>query len=142
MNRVCRWGVYLGLLVLVPGALLGCGGATAPGPIRPPWFEDVTDELGLDFVHDAGPVGEARLFMPQIVGSGAAIFDFDGDGLPDLYLLNNGGPRGRPNRLFKQLPGGRFRDVSRGSGLDIAGHNMGVAVGDVNNDGRPDVLVT
>jgi enediyne biosynthesis protein E4 len=122
----------------------GCGKAApdAVEPVAPPWFKDVTEEVGLDFVHDAGPVDESKLFMPQIVGSGAAVFDFDGDGLLDLYLLNNGGPKGRPNRLFKQLPGGKFKDVSQGSGLDIAGYNMGVAVADVNNDGRPDVLVT
>jgi hypothetical protein len=76
------------------------------------------------------------------MGSGAALFDFDGDGLLDVYLVNNGGPEGRPNRLYRQLPGGRFQDVSKGSGLDIAGYGMGVAVGDVNNDGRPDVLLT
>jgi hypothetical protein len=107
----------------------------------PAWFADVTDAVGLDFTHDAGPVGD--YFMPQQVGSGAAIFDFDNDGLPDLYLLQNGGPKSASvNRLYKQLPGGTFRDVSKGSGLDINGHNMGVAVGDVNNDGWPDVLVT
>jgi hypothetical protein len=107
----------------------------------PPWFVDVTEKAGLHFLHDAGPTGD--YFMPQQVGSGAALFDFDGDGRLDIYLLQNGGPDSRStNRLYQQTRDGRFRDVSENSGLDIAGHNMGVAVGDVNNDGRPDVLVT
>jgi hypothetical protein len=131
-----RWllaTVFLGLLT-------GCRQAPAP-PEVPPWFEEVTDEVGLTFTHDAGAVDE-RYFMPQSMGSGVALFDFDGDGLLDVYLLNNGGPKGRPNQLFRQRPDGTFQNVSKGSGLDFSGHCMGVAVGDVNNDGRPDVVVT
>src|SRR5262249_49315869 len=70
-------------------------------------------------------------------------FDYDNDGRLDVYLLHNAGPESRStNRLFHQEPDGTFRDVSATSGLDIAGYNMGVAVGDVNNDGWPDLLVT
>src|SRR5262249_17749789 len=106
-----------------------------------PWFIDITKESGLDFIHDAGPAG--RYFMPQSVGSGAALFDFDNDGRLDIYLIQDGGPDSRStNRLYHQEPDGRFKDVSAGSGLDIGGYGMGVAIGDVNNDGWPDVLVT
>jgi hypothetical protein len=124
--------------------MFGCGTSgpsETTGTSAPPWFRDVTDQVGLDFTHDAGTAGS--YFMPQSMGSGAALFDFDNDGRLDIYLLQCAGPRSKStNRLYKQTPDGRFQDVSKGSGLDIAGYNTGVAVGDVNNDGRPDVLVT
>src|SRR4051794_40144947 len=91
------WACLGALLV----GLLGAGCSRRPDAPAAPWFEDVTAEVGLDFTHDAGPVDQ-RYFMPQIVGSGAALFDFDGDGRLDIYLLNNGGPKGRPNQLYKQ----------------------------------------
>jgi hypothetical protein len=125
-------------------ALRGTGRGPAPaaeGPPGVPWFADVTAETGLGFVHDPGPVG--GYFMPQIMGSGAALFDFDQDGRLDVYLLQGAGPDSPSrNRLFRQGEDGRFTDVSAGSGLDVAGFCTGVAVGDVNNDGRPDVVLT
>jgi hypothetical protein len=117
---------------------------TEPAPEPPPpsgWFEDITDSSGLHFTHDPGPTGS--FFMPQSMGSGAACLDFDGDGLLDVYLLTFGGPKAASvNRLFRQVSPGKFQDVTEGSGLGVPGHWHGVAAGDVNNDGRPDVLVT
>jgi len=139
------------VLVVLASALLiglaGCANSSRPGgepiaesPSGPAWFEDVSQALGLDFVHDPGPTD--TYFMPQSMGSGCACFDFDGDGRLDIYLLHQGGPDGKKNQLFQQQPDGTFKDVSHGSGLDIAGFNTGVAIGDVNNDGLPDVVIT
>jgi hypothetical protein len=143
-----RWSVGLYLLIAASliGLVLGCQksesalSATCPtdGPV---WFADVTDAVGLHFVHDPGPVG--TFFMPQQVGSGAAFLDFNNDGRLDILLLQGGGPNSTStNRLFMQKADHTFEDVTRTSGLGIAGWNMGVAVGDVNNDGWPDILIT
>ncbi len=133
-----------GLFLLLSGIGLGCT-STTPEPVAvesppPAWFQEITEKSGLRFTHDAGPIVD--YFMPQIMGSGAALFDFNNDDRLDIYLVQNGGPKGAKNRLFQQMPDGTFRDVTQGCGLDIAGYNMGVAVGDVNNDGWSDVLVT
>jgi hypothetical protein len=112
-----------------------------PAAAGPGAFEDVTDAVGLRFVHDAGRTGE--FFMPQSMYAGCALFDADGDGRLDILLLQGGGPgTGKTNALYLQNADGTFRDASAGSGLDFDGLNVGVAVGDVDDDGRPDVLVT
>ena len=148
------WGRRLRLALLALGALALAGVAfvasackrvdqpsDASLPDRAQWFEDVTASSGLDFVNDPGRTG--TFFMPQSMGSGAACIDFDGDGLLDIYLLNMAGPNSPSvNRLFRQVSPGQFRDATEGSGLGVAGQFHGAAVGDVNNDGKPDLVLT
>lgn len=108
-------------------------------------FEEITAEAGLDFVHDSGV--DDSYFMPEHIGSGGALFDADGDGDLDIYLVDGGGHSGapgeaRPNRFYRQEADGRFVDRTAASGLGDLGYGMGVAVGDVDGDGDLDVYVT
>jgi len=141
-------GIVLGLLLVGTGCRKTADAppivTTATAPITRPgqaWLEDATEKLGLNFVHDVGPVG--TYFMPESLGSGTAIFDYDGDGRMDVFLLQNAGTDSTAkHQLFHQESDGRFRDVSTSSGLDLPGRGMGVAIGDVDNDGKPDVFIT
>ena len=138
-----RWSILLLL-----GAGLWCP-ACAPAQRRganqatdaAPWFEEVSADVGINAVNDPGPAGS--YFMPQSMGNGAALIDFDQDGRLDLYLLNGAGPHSASkNRLYHQQPDGTFRDVSAGSGVDLAGFGSGVAVGDIDNNGLPDLFIS
>ncbi|MGH8495042.1 MAG: CRTAC1 family protein [Gammaproteobacteria bacterium] len=115
----------------------------SPPPVR---FSDLTAASGIDFVHETGAYGDRLL--PETMGSGLAVFDMDGDADLDLYFVNS---REWPWRDAEGPPataalyrndGGRFTDVSRGSGLDVPMYGMGVAVGDYDGDGRRDLFVT
>src|SRR5262245_55355429 len=108
-----RPGKLMVILIVSVGLCWGCNRQRStdkvtedpPGPV---WFEEITEKVGLKFVHDAGPV-DGKYFMPQIVGSGGALFDFDNDGRLDILLLQNGGPNSTSkNQLFRQTPDGHF----------------------------------
>jgi hypothetical protein len=141
-NTPRGWLAYFAIVTLIAG----CGkpanqSSLSSAKDRLPWFEEITERSGLQFIHDTGPTN--RYLVPEQMGSGAALFDFDNDGRLDIYLIQNAGPQSTSrNRLFRQEANGQFKDVSTGSGLDVAGFGMGVAIGDVSNDGLADVLLT
>jgi hypothetical protein len=107
-------------------------------------FSDATEHAGIRFTHNSGRAG--RKFLPETLGSGCAFFDADGDGWPDILLLNSKDwtPRGHKslNALYRNNHDGTFTNITAGSGLDIEMYAMGVAIGDYDNDGRDDVYVT
>ncbi len=119
----------------------------APGDTPPQLtFSDITEQAGIDFVHVSGAYGE-RL-MPETIGSGAAFFDYDNDGDPDLFLVNSRYWEGHEGQqlprlaLYQNDGKGFFSDVTEDAGLALSPYGMGVAVGDYDNDGWKDLYVS
>lgn len=119
-----------------------------PAPARGgPGFRltDVTTRAGIHFLHNSGAFGGK--YLPETMGSGCAFLDYDSDGWQDILLINGmdwpGHKRQRTTlRLYRNNRDGSFTDVTRSAGLDVEMYGMGVAVGDYDNDGHPDILVT
>ncbi len=116
---------------------------TAPPPIR---FEDIAQKAGIHFVAENSPTPEKH--QPETMLAGIALFDYNGDGLLDIYLVNGAempslvktSPK-YYNRLYRNNGDGTFTDVTERAGVAGAGYGMGVAVGDYDNDGRPDLFL-
>jgi len=139
---------------------IGIPGTTAfANPSSIPLFREVAEEVGLTFHHFAGISGQ--YYMPEIMGAGAALFDYDNDGDLDVYLVQGTmldpaqhprsakfppPPGWKPgNRLFRNLLSEtgklEFVDVTEKAGVGHVGYGMGVAVGDYDNDGFQDLYV-
>jgi len=118
------------------------GAAAAQGPIQ---FRDVTAQTGITFRHTDGHSG--RHYIVETVSAGLATFDYDGDGDVDIYFLNGAPLRGTivdtppRNALYRNDGGMKFTDVTAIAGVGDTGYGLGVAVGDYDNDGDPDVYL-
>jgi enediyne biosynthesis protein E4 len=117
-------------------------------PKAPIIFEDVTDKTALrNFRHRAGTPEKNYIF--EVPSGGVAIFDYDGDGLPDIYILNGstipamqGKEKAPRAALYHNLGNWKFEDVTDKAGVANERWGMGVAIGDYDNDGRPDIYVS
>jgi hypothetical protein len=152
--RRLGWAVAV-LATMLPAATArrpSHGSAPSSGA---PLFTDRAAEAGLVFRHRNGMSG--KLYTPEIMGPGVALIDYDNDGRIDVFLVQGGGlgpnaasAEGTSSRLFHNESGVgpdgkwhlRFVDVTEKSGIRPAGYGMGVAVGDYNNDGFPDLYLT
>jgi hypothetical protein len=108
-------------------------------------FVDVSGPSGIRFEHNSGAYGGKLL--PETLGSGCAFLDYDADGWQDIVLVNSmdwpGHKRQRTTlKLYRNNRNGTFTDVTKPAGLDVEMYGMGVAVGDYNNDGFPDIFIT
>lgn len=133
-------GLGAGLLAWCPSKLPGATPAS-------PTFRlvDATEPAGIRFQHNSGAYGGKLL--PETLGSGCAFLDYDADGWQDILLINGmdwpGHKRQRSTlRLYRNNRNGTFTDVTQSAGLDMEMYGMGVAVGDYNNDGFPDLFIS
>ncbi len=109
-------------------------------------FTEIAAAAGIDFVHQSGAAGQK--WMPETMGSGCALFDYDGDERLDVLLVNSAYWPGQEkeekptSKLYRNLGNGRFEDATRKAGLDFSAYGMGVTIADYDADGDSDLFLT
>jgi len=142
--RVTATAVCVALYLLL-GTFIKARAADSPAP-APIRFEDIAQKAGVHFVTHNFPTPYKNQVETMVAG--VALFDYDGDGYLDIYFVNGAEipslKKTSPeywNRLYHNNHDGTFTDVTEKAGVAGAGYGMGVAVGDYDNDGRPDLFV-
>ena len=137
------------LAVMAAALAAGCprpAEKTATAPTTAVRFTNIAHEAGVDFTHVNGGRGDKR--MPETVGSGVALFDYDNDGKLDLLIMNSATWPGDPKpirstpKLYRNLGNNKFEDVTEKAGLALSFYGMGVSVADYDNDGWEDLYLT
>jgi len=122
--------------------------ASTPAPARPSGpvtFTDITAQAGIHFKHNSGAFGEK--YLPETMGSGVCVIDYDNDGWQDILFVNSmnwpghGAVKSYP-ALYHNNHDGTFTDVTHQAGLDIEMYGLGCTVGDYDNDGFDDIYIT
>jgi hypothetical protein len=137
---------YVGSSQTEPNQTSKTAAETASSPVIAN-FVDIAEKSGLKMTHVFGDQ-VSKKYIIETTGTGAAIFDYDNDGWPDIYLVNGttlSPPKNmRPpsNQLFRNNHDGTFTDVTDKAGLRTTGWGQGACVGDIDNDGWPDLFVT
>jgi hypothetical protein len=138
-----RFLIPISLLAILSLLAAVVAGANA-GNASTPRFDDITKQAGVTFVHLKGNQGVANI--RDEAGPGVCVFDFDGDGWPDIYFVSARDLYGRGvvarNALYRNNGDGTFTDVTDRAGVPGTGFGLGCTVGDYDNDGYPDLYVT
>jgi hypothetical protein len=157
IKRASQWSAFLVIILLITGCNFSdktdrsdpAGTAISPAA-NEEYFQEIGEDIGLNFVHSIGASEMENII--ESVGGGAAFIDYDQDGYMDVYICSGswieGFSKTKPkstnphNHLYKNLQNGTFKEVSKEAGVDGPWYSMGITVGDINNDGYPDIYLS
>src|SRR4051794_638065 len=148
----CRllWTLSAAILLCAPLFAVDAEQKPAPPPANSApiaHFTDIAEKAGLTMTNVFGGV-DTKKYIIETTGTGIAVFDFDNDGWPDIFVVNGttleGFPQGKApsNHLYRNNHDRTFSDVTDRAGLNANGWGQGVCVGDYDNDGWEDLFVT